>query len=184
MNDANGEANWNKRTASLNWTNAGGDFADAGESTNVVTTANGTYSWDVSAATASAVATPGAATTNGFLLRYNIATLPNDDVIFGSSEGAATNAPKLVVTYRVGIGTFTRLTVSPYKLIGSQSSLPTVDVTMQVTTAGNPTNLTVTPPANLTVIATAGATASQTGRLSFTCFRHRARGRWNSDLHL
>jgi hypothetical protein len=83
LNDANGEANWNKRTASLNWTTPGGDFVAAGESTNTVTTANGSYSWDVSAATASAVATPGAATTNGFLLRYNHAPLPNDSMIFG-----------------------------------------------------------------------------------------------------
>ena len=81
-------------------------------------------------------------------------------MIFGSSENVAGNGPKLVVTYSAGIGTTTRITVSPYKLIGSQTSLPTVDVTMQVTVLGNPTNLTVTPPANLTVLASAGATAA------------------------
>src|SRR5262249_9469159 len=78
--------------------------------------------------------------------------------IFASSENV-TNGPKLVMVYSTGIGTTTRLKVSPYRLIGSQSSLPTVDVTMLVTVTGNRTNLTVTPPAILTVSASAGASA-------------------------
>jgi len=69
--------------------------------------------------------------------------------------------PKLVVVYSSGQSTTTRLTTSPYQMIGSQASLPTVDVTMQVTVFGNPTNLTVTAPANLTVVATGGATLTK-----------------------
>src|SRR5204862_7287993 len=127
--------------------------------TNSVGIANVPYTWDVTSAITNARAAPGPTTTNGFLFRYNISSLPKDSVIFGSSENVAGNGPKLVVVYAGGVGTTTRLTVSPYKLIGSQNSLPTVDVTMQVTVVANPTNLTVTPPANLTLVASAGATA-------------------------
>jgi len=159
LNDANGDVNWKQRTNGINWKAQGGDFVSAGEATNSVGTANGPYTWDVTSAIALARSAPGPTTTNGFLFRYNMSKLLNDTVIFGSSENVAGNGPKLVVIYSAGIGTTTRITVDPYKLIGSQNSLPTVDVLMQVTVFANPTNLTVTPPANLTVVSSAGATA-------------------------
>jgi uncharacterized repeat protein (TIGR01451 family) len=163
LNGANGAANWNQRKSAVSWAKAGGDFLSAGESTNSVGTGNGPYTWDVTRAITNAIATRNATTTNGFLLRYNIAKLPNDSVIFGSSENAAGNGPALAVVYSSGISTTTRLTTSPYRLIGSHSSLPTVTVTMQVTVNGNSTNLTVTPPGSLTVNGSAGATAAEQG---------------------
>ncbi|HXI69439.1 MAG TPA: Ig-like domain-containing protein [Verrucomicrobiae bacterium] len=161
LNNANGEASWNKRKTGVSWKTPGGDFVAAGERTNSVGTANGSYTWNVTGAISNSLVAPGAAATNGFLLRYNIAKLPNDTVIFGSSENAAGNGPKLVVVSASGIATTTRITTSPYLMIGSQASLPTVDVTMQVTVIGNPTNLTVTAPTNLAVVATAGATVTK-----------------------
>jgi uncharacterized repeat protein (TIGR01451 family) len=161
LNNANGEASWNRRKTGVNWTTSGGDFVAAGEQTNIVGTANVPYTWDVTRAISNAVAAPNAATTNGFLLRYNMSRLPNDSLIFGSSENAAGNGPKLVLVYAVGLNTITRITTSPYRLIGSQSALPTIDVTMQVTVIGNQTNLTVTPPVNLTIAASGGAIATK-----------------------
>ena len=103
LNGVNGDVSWKQRTNGVNWTTQGGDFASAGEATNSVGTANGLYTWNVTSAIASARAAPGPTTTNGFLLRYNIARLPNDNVIFGSSENSAGNGPKLTVIFAGGI---------------------------------------------------------------------------------
>src|SRR6185369_5978931 len=98
LNNVNGPASWNRRNTNVNWTQIGGDFLSTGEGTNSIGTNNNvTYTWNVTTAISSAVSTPGASTTNGFLVHYVGSPLPNDSVNFGSSENVAGNGPKLVV---------------------------------------------------------------------------------------
>ena len=103
--DANGNSNWNNRTASP-WTAAGGDYSGTILSSVAVTT-TGSYTWPSGANFVSAVQgwvnIPSG--NNGLLLKFNNeAAGNNQEKKFSSATG--TSAPELTVTYTTtnGIG--------------------------------------------------------------------------------
>ena len=101
--DANGNSNWNNRTASA-WTAAGGDYSGTILSSVAVSTA-GSYTWPSGANFISAVQgwvnTP--LNNNGLLLKFNTEAAGSNQVkTFSSSTG--TSAPVLTVTYTTSNG--------------------------------------------------------------------------------
>jgi hypothetical protein len=95
-NGTTGTANYNQRSAGVNWITAGGDFNPSPEAaTNVSVT--GKYDWSVGDIVAGWRS--GAFPNHGILLKFNNESL-NKEINFASSENAtAGNRPTLTVNY-------------------------------------------------------------------------------------
>jgi acid phosphatase type 7 len=83
------QVTWNRRTSTVNWTKAGGDYNSAGAGVNTV---SGWTSWDL---TTDVRAFVSGTTFYGWIMTSNGAGNPS--VTFSSREGS--NPPQLIVTY-------------------------------------------------------------------------------------